>query len=125
MDGTTSWEDGGSGGGLTWNTVSGASQTIVPGNGYFVDSGVLTTFTTPSGGTIGDTFEIRCKAGSGSSFRIVQVGIFDQMQVVTYVTGPNNGIVSSTSDGDCISFTLLTSTLWVAGFINGNLNVTG
>lgn len=124
MDGTTSWVDDATG--LIWSVVTGASQTVAVGHGYFVNSGVLTTFTTPdtATSTIGDQFEICNLVGTGSSFRIVNPGLFDQMQLASGITNINTGIIDSTSEGDCISFVLRTPATWVAKSVIGNPNLT-
>lgn len=114
-DGTTSWTT--PPGVLIWSEVTGATQTIVAGHGYFLNSGVHTTFTLPIIGNMGDTFEIRSLAGSGSSFTIAQLSGL-RMQVATGLTTiGNTGSISSTSDGDMIEFTHgpTALNLWVYG----------
>lgn len=128
-DGTTSWEDPGVNG-LIWNVVTGAAETIVAGNGYFVQSGALTTFTLPATATIGDTFEIRGRINTGSSFRLFEPGAGFKLQFSGAIVGPPGGeMVISTSDSDGFTCVYLgpsgaeTGKLWIAKDIVGNFDV--
>ncbi len=46
------------GGGFTWNEVTGTSQTLVAGNAYVANNASLVTFTLPSTADFGDLFLI-------------------------------------------------------------------
>lgn len=76
-------------GGLTWNNVTGTSQTMAVNNGYVVDSASEITFTLPSSPSFGDIVAV---AGYNTGqFKIAQNAgdeiLFGDAQTTTGVTG--------------------------------------
>lgn len=91
---------GGGSGGMTWNNVTGTTQTMVAANGYIANNAGLVTFTLPTTCAIGQTMRI---AGNGAGgWRIAQ----NSGQIIhlgdTDTTTGATGQVNSTNRRDSI-----------------------
>ena len=53
------------GGGFSWANVTGATQTLIAGNGYVADRGSLITFSLPATAAFGDSYSIVGLAAGG------------------------------------------------------------
>lgn len=60
-----------SGGGLTWNAVSGTTQTAAVNNGYICLNNALTTITLPTTASVGDVVRV---TGTGTAYFKVDYG---------------------------------------------------
>lgn len=117
--GANSLGGGGSGGSITWQTIS-ASQTLVVQNGYFCTGGATLSLALPAVSAVGDTIEIYLDGSSG--FTITQSAgqtIKFGSQVTTAGIG---GSISSTGQGDGIVMVCRTANLrWIITDCMGNL----
>lgn len=110
--------------GLAWTDVTGASQTIVAGNGYLSDRAGAVAFTLPASGTIGDIFAI---VGVQGSWNIVQNANQQIKFGSSATTVGATGSIASTNAGDCIECVATNtsaSTVWRVRSSVGNLTVT-
>lgn len=113
-----------SGGGLTWNDVTGTSATLAVSNGYVADNAGLVTLTLPATAVLGDTIKIVGKGSGGWSIaqnanQAIHVGN------VVSTTGVG-GSVASSNQYDCITLVCITagaSTIWTADSAVGNLTI--
>jgi hypothetical protein len=118
--GTPSWAAA-SGGGFTWNNVTGSTQVIVAGNGYISNSASV-AFTLPTVAAVGTVIAIQ---GSGlGSWSLAQNAsqqiIFNQVSS----TSGTGGSVSSTGSVDGITLICVTANdTWVVNQSIGNLSV--
>jgi hypothetical protein len=114
---------GASGGGLVWTDVTGASLTIVAGNGYLADRGLGVAFTLPASGTIGDVFRIVGVQGSWTLAQNANQQIkFGSSATTSGVTGS----LASTNAGDCVECVATNtsaSTIWRVMSSVGNITV--
>lgn len=53
-----SWQAAGGGGGITWNEVTGTTQSAAVNNGYIANNAALVTITLPSTFALGDTVRV-------------------------------------------------------------------
>lgn len=114
---------GASGGGLVWTDVTGATQTIVAGNGYLADRGGGVAFTLPASATVGDVFRI---AGVQGSWTVAQAAgqriKFGSLATTAGITGS----LASTNAQDsieCVASNTSASTIWIAISSIGNITV--
>jgi hypothetical protein len=56
---------------VTWSTVTGTTQTIVPGSGYVANNAARITFTLPATAVLGDQVEVLGQGAGG--WRIAQI----------------------------------------------------
>ncbi len=97
------------GGGLTWSTISGTSQTAVAGNGYIPTDVGLTTITLPVTGLPGDMVAVQ---GQGSGGWLIQA---NGGQVVHIGASPSmsGGSVASADQYDAITLVcIVANTDW-------------
>jgi hypothetical protein len=120
--GVMSWAAPGAGGGLTWNEVTGTSQTAAVDNGYICNNGSLVTVTLPSTCAVGKVVRVTGKGAGG--WKIAQVaGQAVKVLDSTTTTGVT-GYLSSTSTYDSVELVCITAdTTFVAVSIMGNLTV--
>lgn len=107
------------GGGLTWNNVTGASQTVFSSNGYIANRATLVTFTMNSTNS-GDVSRIVGKGAGG--WTLLPSGtqrFFIGSQASTVTTGS----LSSTNAGDCVELVALNSTDIIVTSMIGNITV--
>lgn len=86
------------GGGITWNS-SNTTQSMSADNGYVTTASTLTTFTLPSTITFGKTVEI---AGNSTGLWQLNQNSGQQIRFGNTATTVTSGILSATSQGDCI-----------------------
>lgn len=110
-------------GSFTWSVIASTTQTIVPFNGYFANTGTLLTFTLPTTSAVGDSFRI---AGLGSGgWKIAQnAGQFIHMGSSITTSGVG-GSLASTNQFDAINLVCFSAN---AGWIvvdgpQGNITV--
>lgn len=116
------WAAGGGGGGITWNTVSGTSQSAAVNNGYITNNASLVTITLPATAVIGSVVEV---AGQGSGgWTIAQnSGQVIHMDGVDSTTG-TGGSLSSSVRYDAVRLLCITvNTDWLVLSGIGNLTV--
>ncbi|NNM43634.1 MAG: hypothetical protein HKM07_04765 [Chlamydiae bacterium] len=113
---------GGGGGGITWNTVSGTSQSAAVNNGYIANNTSLVTVTLPSSASVGDMVEIAGKGAGG--WKIAQnSGQVIHMDGVDSTTG-TGGSLASTVRYDAVRLLCITAnTDWLVLSGIGNLTV--
>lgn len=114
--------NGGGGGGIAWNTVSGTSQSAAVNNGYITNNASLVTITLPSTATVGSVVEV---AGQGAGgWTIAQnSGQVIHMDGVDSTTG-TGGSLSSSIRYDAVRLLCITAnTDWLVLSGIGNLTV--
>lgn len=113
---------GGGGGGITWNTVSGTSQSAAVNNGYITNNASLVTVTLPSSASVGDMVEIAGKGAGG--WKVAQnSGQVIHMDGVDSTTG-TGGSLTSTVRYDAVRLLCITAnTDWLVLSGIGNLTV--
>lgn len=119
----TKWAaGGGGGGGITWNTVSGTSQSAAVNNGYITNNANLVTVTLPSTASVGDMVEIAGKGAGG--WKVAQnSGQVIHMDGVDSTTG-TGGSLASTIRYDAVRLLCITAnTDWLVLSGIGNLTV--
>ena len=89
--------------GLIWSVVTGATQTIEAGHGYFANNGAGVAFTLPATAEIGDSFAV-CAINAGG-FTIAQAAGQTLHQGTNSSTTGVTGQAASTAIGDAIQFT--------------------
>lgn len=111
-----------SGGGFTWNTVSGTSQSAAVNNGYITNNASLVTVTLPSTASVGDIVEIAGKGAGG--WKVAQnSGQVIHMDGVDSTIG-TGGSLASTVRYDAVRLLCITSnTDWLVLSGIGNLTV--
>ena len=95
---TVNLESSSPGGGLTWNS-SNTTQSMTADNGYVTTGSTLTTFTLPSTIAFGKTVEI---AGNSTGLWQLNQNSGQQIRFGNTATTVTSGILSATSQGDCI-----------------------
>jgi len=115
--GSAKWKvggGGGGGGGITWNNISGTSDTMASGNAYLANNAGLVTLTLPSSLSILDTFVVS-GAGAGG-WKIAQNAsqqiIWDEGGVngVNQTTIGTSGFLASTDDYDHVELVAISTT---------------
>lgn len=109
---------------MTWTDVTGATQTLAVGNGYFTDRGGGVTYTLPSTAALGDIIKIDGKLGLATIAQNANQAIRVGSALSTTGVG---GSVAATNVGDCMTLRCSTagaSTIWVAENFVGNWTVT-
>jgi hypothetical protein len=116
------WAASGGGGGITWNTVSGTSQSAAVNNGYIANNASLVTVTLPSSASVGDMVEIAGKGAGG--WKVAQnSGQVIHMDGVDSTTG-TGGSLASTVRYDAVRLLCITAnTDWLVLSGIGNLTV--
>ena len=94
------------GGGFTWNDITGGSATLVASNGYVADKSTLTTFTLPVGAGIGDSIKI---VGKGTGGWKIVYGNGQQIIFGSSSSTLTTGNVSSTNAADCLEMVCTSS----------------
>lgn len=109
--------------GITWNEVTGTSQTAAVNNGYITNNAGLVTVTLPSTASIGHIVEI---AGAGAGgWRIAQ----NASQVINFGTAATTtgtgGRLDSVNRYDAVRLICITAnTTWTVISSQGNITVT-
>ena len=113
----------GTGSGIGWNEITGASQTMAPDQGYVTNNAGLVTLTLPAVAAFGTVINIVGKGAGG--WRIAQ-GAGQQIQVgSTASTVGAGGYVESTNQYDSIELLCTTAnTTWTClGGPQGNITI--
>jgi hypothetical protein len=106
------------GGGITWNS-SNTTQSMTADNGYITTAATLTTFTLPSTIAFGKTVEI---AGNSSGLWQLNQNSGQQIRFGNTATTVTTGILSATSQGDCIKLICVaTDTSFIVTSSIGNI----
>jgi hypothetical protein len=108
----------------TWTDVTGATQAISVGNGYFTNNAGGVTYTLPATASLGDIIVICGKLGLTTIAQNANQAIRVSSAISTIgVTGS----VAGTNVGDCITLRCSTagaSTIWVSESFVGSFTVT-
>lgn len=103
-----------SGGGFTWNNVSGTTQAAAVGNGYIIGNASQTTVTLPATAAVGSVVSVQGKGAAGwilaaNTGQTIQVG-----QTASSATGS----VTSAANYDSISVVCITAnTTWATLYV--------
>lgn len=119
----TNWLSVVPGGALTWTDVTGATQTVVAGNGYLADRGGGVTFTLPASSTIGDVFRI---AGVQGSWTLAQAANQQIKFGNAATTVGATGSLASAAANDCVELVASNtsaSSVWIVISSIGNITV--
>lgn len=118
----TAASNGTGGAGITWNTVSGTSQTAAINNGYITNNAGLVTVTLPSTAAVGSIVEVGGQgAGGWKVAQAASVLINFGSSVTTTGTG---GSLASTNQFDAIRLLCITAnTGWLVLSSIGNITV--
>lgn len=112
-----------SGGGITWNEVTGTSQSAAVNNGYICNNAALVTVTIPTTAAVGDTVRI---AGSGAGgWKVAQ----NASEIIHFgnqdTTTGTGGSLASVNRYDAVELVcIVANTEWVVTSSIGNLTVT-
>lgn len=95
---------------LTWSTVTGTSQPIVPGSGYVANNAGRITFPLPATAVLGD--EVRIVGQGAGGWRISQASgqsiVYGDLASIAGTTG----YIESTHGKDCVILHALSATQW-------------
>lgn len=115
---TVNLESSSPGGGFTWNS-SNTTQSMTADNGYVTTGSTLTTFTLPSTIAFGKTVEI---AGNSTGLWRLNQNSGQQIRFGNTATTVTSGILSATSQGDCIKLICVSAdTLFIVTSSMGNI----
>ena len=111
------------GGGVTWNTVTGTSQTAAINNGYFANNSGLVTITLPATSAVGSEIEV-VGINNATGWKIAQNAgnqiFFGNQSTTSGVTG----FLSSTATYDTVRLICFTANAnWVVVSTMGNITV--
>lgn len=115
-------EASGGGGGITWNEVTGTSQSAAINNGYITNNAGLVTVTLPSTAALGSIVRLSGKGAGGwklgqNSGQTVYFGAYA-------TTGGTGGYLASTLQYDTVEVICITAdTTWAVLSAVGNLTV--
>jgi len=120
---TVTINSSGGGGGLTWNEVTGTSQSASVDNGYITNNASLVTVTLPDTAALGSVVRI-CGKGAGG-WKLAQNAsesiIWDEDSSTTTGTG---GSLQSTDDYDAVEvLCTVANTTWTVISSKGNITV--
>lgn len=96
-------------GSVTWNSVTGTSQTLAAENGYIAKNVGLTTFTLPATAVVGNEYEVVAYTAAGWS--VVPGTATQLIRFGTSVTTASTGSLSSTAIGDTVHIVCLDATV--------------
>src|SRR5574343_444356 len=119
--GVTTWADS-TGGGFTWNEVTGTSQAMAVDNGYICNNGSLVTCTIPSTAAVGKVVRV---TGSGAGgWKIAQ----NASEIIHFLssttTTGTGGYLASTNIHDSVELVcIVADTEWVVVSSVGNIIV--
>lgn len=114
----------GGGSGITWNEVTGTSQSAAVDNGYITNNAALVTVTLPATASVGETVRILGLGAGG--WRVAQNASqyirWDENNVTTTGAG---GRLDSTDDHDAVELICtVTNNGWGVASAKGNISVT-
>jgi hypothetical protein len=106
------------GGGLTWNSVTGTSQSAAVDNGYYCSNVALVTVTLPTTAAAGTVIGVM-NLGAGNTK--VAYGTGQSLRIGNTTTTVTTGSITSTAQGDCVLLLCTTAnTTWTAISVQGN-----
>ena len=120
--GVVSWGTVSGGGGITWNNVTGTSQSASVNNGYIANNASLVTITLPSTASVGDVVRV---GGSGAGgWKVAQ----NASQVIHFLSSNTtigtSGSLASTTRYDGVELVCsATNTDWVVVSAMGNITI--
>jgi len=123
VGGVPAWGAAPSGGGITWNNVTGTSQAMAVNNAYIANNGSLVTMTLPSTASVGQVVQVQ---GSGAGgWRIAQ----NSGQTIRYgdkaTTTGTGGRLDSFNRYDGITLVcIVANTDWASFGAQGNITYT-
>jgi len=111
----------GSGGGFSWNVVTGISQNMAVNNGYIANNASLVTLNLPPTSNVGDALSV---IGKGAGGWLIQCG-FGQTIVLGSSTTSSAGSLSSTNRNDALYIicTVANSEWHIGSAPQGNITV--
>lgn len=106
------------GGGLTWNSVTGSSQAAAVDNGYYCSNGGLVTVTLPTTAAAGTALGVM-NLGAGNTK--IQYTTGQSLRIGNTTTTATTGSLTSTALGDCIILLCTNAnSTWTAISVQGN-----
>lgn len=96
------------GAGFTWNDVTGGSAALAAQNGYYSDSGSLTTFTLPTSAALGDEIVINGKGAGGWT---VVYGALQNIIIGNQASTTTTGNIASTNQYDVVVLRCVTASI--------------
>lgn len=103
---------------FAWSTVSGTSQAIVAGNGYFSNNAGLVTFTLPVTAAVGDTYEV---SGEGAGGWTIVYGTGQSIRFGNQTTTVTSGSLASANQYDSVRIVcMVANTTFKVHFVIGN-----
>ena len=113
---------GSGGGGLTWTSVTGTSQTMVVDNGYIANNASLVTLTLPTTAAVGKIVSV-VGLGAGG-WRIAQ----NASEIIHFGDTPTltgtGGYIESTNRYDCVELIcIVADTEWSVRHSTGNITI--
>lgn len=101
------------GGGLTWNTVSGTSQSAAVSNGYVNTSGSLCTITLPTTFAVGATVAIQ---GAGTGLWKLAAGTATTIQFGQTATSSAGSITAAAQYDSIMVIGIVANTTWAVAY---------
>ena len=109
------------GGGVTWNSVTGVSQTPSTGNGYYANNAGSRIDFNIGGLSQGDYYRIVGVAAGG--WRLNANGSSKVIRILSSACTPGTGYIESTTQYDCVEVVVFSSTLVLVISSMGNITV--
>lgn len=111
-------------GGFAWSVVTGSTQAIAAGNGYFANNAGGVTFTLPASPSVGDTYQVVAMNAGGWT---IGYGSGQKIFFGNTSTTTTSGTLASTSIGDSVELVCNVagaSANWYVVDSVGNITVT-
>jgi hypothetical protein len=111
--------------GVTWNTISGTSATMVSNNGYFTANAGTVTLTLPATSSVGDLLYITGQGNGGTGGWSIIYGTGQKIIIGNNSSTVTSGSVSSTNVNDAMLLVCQqANTVWQAPVgVQGNLTI--
>lgn len=101
-----------SGGGFTWNTVTGTTQALAINTGYIANNAGMVTFTLPASSSVGDIIEIT-GINNATGWRVAQnSGQTIYMSTIATTTGTGGSLTSSATRDSIRMVCVVANTDW-------------
>lgn len=91
---------------ITWSTVSGTTQAMTAGSGYFANNASAVTFTLPATAAVGDTFRIE---GEGAGGWLVNYNSGQSIVFGSQTSTPTTGSWASVNQYDGCTIVCMTA----------------
>ena len=114
-------EAGGGGGGLTWNSVAGTTQTASVNNGYIIANSSQTTVTLPTTAAVGDIVAV---TGLGAGGWVIDYGTGQVIHFLSQDTTTTSGSLTSTQRYNSVELQcIVTNDGWSVIRSSGNITI--